>query len=142
MSGTETTELGYKAYVFDGESRLLAVRRSDAEDHGRGVWEVPGGQLDYGESPSGSVKREVGEETGLEVEILEPFNTWFFEKDADTNIVGVDFLARRVAEEVTLSGEHDDHRWVDRDSSEGIEFYGSIGRSAQKVFQLYEDRYD
>jgi 8-oxo-dGTP diphosphatase len=39
----------------------------------KGDWDVPGGFLEPGEDPAGGAKREVLEETGLEVELSAPF---------------------------------------------------------------------
>ena len=39
------------------------------EDHNRGLWTLPGGGLDFGEPPTEGCKREVHEETGLEVQL-------------------------------------------------------------------------
>jgi ADP-ribose pyrophosphatase YjhB (NUDIX family) len=52
------------ALIVD-KGRLLMVRR--AREPWRGWWDIPGGFLDNGESPSSAVVREVLEETGLEV---------------------------------------------------------------------------
>lgn len=50
--------------VRDGQ--VLLVRR--ARDPFKGWWDVPGGFLDAGEHPLDGVRREIREETGLEVE--------------------------------------------------------------------------
>lgn len=47
---------------------LLGLRRSS---HGAGEWCLPGGHLEKGETFSAMVKREVKEETGLEVDSFE-----------------------------------------------------------------------
>lgn len=52
------------------EGRLLVVRRGRAP--GRGLWSVPGGRVERGESLAAAVEREVAEETGLQVRAGEP----------------------------------------------------------------------
>jgi ADP-ribose pyrophosphatase YjhB (NUDIX family) len=55
------------AVVLDERGRLLLVRR--ANEPGRGLWSVPGGRVEPGESPAAAVEREVREETGLAVRV-------------------------------------------------------------------------
>lgn len=51
--------------VRDGEGRLLLVRRGTPP--GQGLWSVPGGRVERGETAEEAVVREVREETGLVV---------------------------------------------------------------------------
>ena len=53
------------AVLTDDRGRLLLVRR--ANEPGRGLWSVPGGRVEPGETPARAVVREVVEETGLAV---------------------------------------------------------------------------
>ena len=53
------------AVVQDAEGRLLLIRRG--REPGRGLWSLPGGRVEPGETPAEAVEREVQEETGLEV---------------------------------------------------------------------------
>ena len=53
------------AIVHDADGRLLLVRRRN--EPGRGLWSVPGGRLEPGETVPAAVEREVREETGLRV---------------------------------------------------------------------------
>ncbi len=55
------------AVVLDDAGRLLLVRRRNAP--GRGLWSVPGGRVEPGESLAAAVAREVREETGLDVRV-------------------------------------------------------------------------
>ena len=55
------------AVVLDDAGRLLLVRRRNAP--GRGLWSVPGGRVEPGESLTAAVAREVREETGLDVRV-------------------------------------------------------------------------
>ena len=53
------------AVVRDAAGSLLVVRR--ANEPGRGLWSVPGGRVEPGETAQQAVVREVAEETGLTV---------------------------------------------------------------------------
>lgn len=55
------------AIVLDGEERVLLARR--AHDPGRGLWDLLGGFMDEGEEPLETLRRELREETGLEIEV-------------------------------------------------------------------------
>jgi 8-oxo-dGTP diphosphatase len=55
--------LGVFAAIFDKEGRILCVRMN----YGTHAWTTPGGRVELGESPLDALKREVLEETGLEV---------------------------------------------------------------------------
>jgi ADP-ribose pyrophosphatase YjhB (NUDIX family) len=55
------------AIVRDDAGRLLLVRR--ANEPSRGLWSVPGGRLEPGESAPAAAAREVREETGLDVAV-------------------------------------------------------------------------
>jgi len=60
--------VGVGAVVVDG-GRVLLVQRG--REPLKGNWSLPGGMLEVGESLHQGVIREVGEETGLQVEPLE-----------------------------------------------------------------------
>jgi 8-oxo-dGTP diphosphatase len=55
--------LGVFAAIFDKEGRILCVRMN----YGTHAWTTPGGRVELGESPLDALKREVLEESGLEV---------------------------------------------------------------------------
>ena len=54
------------ALAYDVDGRLLLVRRRN--EPGRGLWSVPGGRVEPGETDAQAVIREMVEETGLTVE--------------------------------------------------------------------------
>jgi ADP-ribose pyrophosphatase YjhB (NUDIX family) len=60
---------GAEVILHDTDHRLLLVRR--AFPPGAGLWDLPGGFLHEGEHPIEGLRREVREETGLDVEALE-----------------------------------------------------------------------
>jgi 8-oxo-dGTP diphosphatase len=53
------------ALVHDAGRRLLLIQRG--HDPHRGLWSLPGGRVERGETVEQAIEREVREETGLEV---------------------------------------------------------------------------
>ena len=70
-SGYATPKLDIRAVVLDGEGATLLVR--EKED---GLWTLPGGWVDVGESPSEAAEREVKEESGYEVRAVRLLALW------------------------------------------------------------------
>jgi len=64
---TKAMELrpGVAAIISNGEGKILLQRRSD-----NGLWGLPGGSVEIGESVRDAIVREVKEETGLTVEVV------------------------------------------------------------------------
>ena len=60
--------LGVGALIFEGDEILLVERGREPL---KGYWSLPGGVLETGESLKDGIRREVREETGLEIEPLE-----------------------------------------------------------------------
>lgn len=94
--------------MVDGDEILL-VRR--AHDPGKGLWAVPGGKIEFGESVAEAATREVKEETGLLVELDEII--WVGESmAADHHIVLIDFLGRAVGGSLQAADDAAETIWV------------------------------
>ena len=65
---------GAEAVCFDERGRVLLGRR--AFDPGQGLWDLPGGFLHEEEHPLVALRREVREETALEIEPLDFLGFW------------------------------------------------------------------
>lgn len=107
--------------IRDGE--VLLVRR--AYPPRAGEWSLPGGRLELGESLVEGVRREVREETGIEVEVgavVEVFDR--VHRDADGRVryhfVIVDFLCRPVGGVLVAGDDAADARWVTRADVAGL----------------------
>jgi 8-oxo-dGTP diphosphatase len=63
--------------------RVLLARR--ANEPFQGFWDIPGGFLEEGEHPLDGVRRELREETGLEIEPLEFLGAWIDRYGGDSS---------------------------------------------------------
>jgi 8-oxo-dGTP diphosphatase len=89
------------------------LRRSRTKDHAPAEWEFGSGRVEYGEHPEDAVHREVREETGLEIDIVESVATFhFYRGAAREEAVGITFWCRYRAGELALSKEHDQAVWA------------------------------
>ena len=55
------------AVITDGQGRLLMIKRG--REPGAGLWSIPGGRIEPGESDAEALAREMLEETGLTVRV-------------------------------------------------------------------------
>ena len=104
-------QLAVGVFVFDAAGRVLLVQRG--RPPGQGLWSVPGGKLEWGESVTDACQREVQEETGIEVTVG-PFVTWI-ERVGDTyHYVILDFVATPVDSAALPQAGDDatDARWL------------------------------
>lgn len=107
--------VGVGAIVVD-KGRVLLVCRG--REPMKGHWTLPGGVLELGESLVDGVKREVAEETGLEVEPIELIELLDrIHREGEKvryHYVIADYLCRVTGGELRAASDADAVRWVER----------------------------
>jgi|SRR3990167_834996 len=103
--------------------------------------DFPGGKIQEGEtSLNDSLKREVREETNLEIKIGDAFATWSFEFPPDHRNKGAVFLVgykcTYISGEVELSDEHNNFRWVTKDTYHDLDDRSEYFQALDKYFDL------
>ncbi|HBY60090.1 MAG TPA: NUDIX hydrolase [Solibacterales bacterium] len=132
--------------MFDGGCVLLAERGREPL---KGQWSLPGGALETGETLKEGVRREVLEETGLEVEplwIAEVFERIMRDAGgrAEYHYVLVDYVCRIAGGEPRAGDDVSAVRWVpvaalgEYEMTEGTR--GVIERAYQKTLQHEPDK--
>lgn len=70
-AGLDYIGVGVGALIFNAEDKLLLGLRGPLAKNERGKWEIPGGAIQFGETFEEALKREIKEEIGVEIRIIE-----------------------------------------------------------------------
>ena len=112
-------QLAVSATIFR-DDRILLVRR--ARSPAKGVYTLPGGRVEFGESLHAALRREIDEETGLKIDIvgLAGWREVLPGIASGGHFVIMSFAARWSANEVVLNEELDDFKWLAPDGLDGL----------------------
>ncbi len=69
--GVDYIGVGVGAILVGREGRLFLARRGTLAKNERGLWEFPGGSVEFGETLSAALRREMLEEYGIEIAVGE-----------------------------------------------------------------------
>jgi 8-oxo-dGTP diphosphatase len=95
------------------DKRILIIRRSLDEKIAPGVWELVGGRLQYNETLEEGLIREVKEEISINCSIIRLLYATDHTAPTMGKVVILVYLCEPSDEEVMLSIEHMDYKWVD-----------------------------
>src|SRR5437016_8762978 len=103
-------QLAVSAAIFR-DNKILLVRRTRAP--AKGVYSLPGGRVEFGESLHAALHREVTEETALDIEIVElaGWREVLPGAGGGGHYLIMSFAARWLAGEPRLNEELDDFGW-------------------------------
>lgn len=107
--------VGQKAIVSNRQNQILVLQRSE-KTRGGGKWSLPGGAMEHNETPIDSIKREIMEETKLEVTDIKPFSFKSYANKGDFVLI-IGYVCRTESDEVTLNWEHDNYKWLTKDEA-------------------------
>ena len=110
----DSPEIAVGAVVIRDEKVLLVKRRKPP---GKGLWSIPGGRVELGETLKEAAEREVKEEAGVIIRAKDPVYTFdLIDRDKQGYIrfhyVIVDLLADYVSGKVNPSSDACEARWV------------------------------
>jgi 8-oxo-dGTP diphosphatase len=101
-----------KSFIINDKNELLLVKRRPNDVMKPGMWEIPGGRLEPGENPYVGAQREAKEETNLEVNVHQVMDVRHFVRSDNQTITMLVFLCRALHQDVRLSEEHTEFKWV------------------------------
>ena len=136
------------------DGRTLLIRRGSEPLLGQ--WSIPGGTLELGETLIEGTEREVCEETGLVVrvlELIEVFERINFGRGADESwttpeerrrprfhFVIADYLCQRISGEPVAGGDVTDVAWAGETELEKFALTPTATRVIRKAFSLARTR--
>jgi 8-oxo-dGTP diphosphatase len=120
------------------QGRTLLIKRGSAPLEGQ--WSIPGGMLELGETIEQGVRRELAEETGIEVRVLaliEVFERIIPGEAGRTryHFVILDYLCERVSGEARAASDVTDVAWAREDE---LEKYGMTAMAMRVIRRAFE----
>jgi 8-oxo-dGTP diphosphatase len=128
------------------KARALLIRRGSEPLLGQ--WSIPGGTLELGESLQQGVSRELLEETGLQVRVLEMIEVFdrIYQDPSETirsdgkrpkfHFVIVDYLCERISGEPRAASDVTDVAYAAEDDLERFQLTPTATRILRKAFAM------
>ena len=125
------------------DGRVLLVRR--ARDPGRGLYSLPGGVVEAGETLAEAIIREVEEETGLSIQpmALAGHREAIIRDEAqrvERHFVILSFACRWVAGEPRPSEEVDEARWIKPEELHGLTTTNGLAEIIDAAMKLLNEK--
>jgi len=99
--------------IVEYKGKFLILKRSSSSSIHPGKWAFPGGKIIPGESVIEALKREIKEETSLEIENTKEFiSDYIFKRPKGTYTLGLCFLVRAKSDKVNLSRGFSQYSWI------------------------------
>lgn len=110
--------IAQKAIVLNSKKEILLLKRSE-KSGGGGRWDFCGGALESKEDPIEGIKREIKEESGIEVVNIKPIAITSF--DEGDFVVMIGYQAEAKNANVILSWEHNEYIWKSKEETLNLE---------------------
>lgn len=102
-----------KGLIIKG-NKILLLKRSEDSSFGANLWDIPGGKLEFKETPEDTLIREIKEETDIIININRIINTSTgIDNQEKKQYISIIYLCDYVSGEVKLDADHTEFQWVD-----------------------------
>ena len=124
MTGPRARPLLAVGAIAVEHGNLLMIRRNT--EPGLGLWSVPGGHVEGGETVAGAVTRELLEETGL-AGLCGPLVGWVERITEENHFVILDFEVTVLGGDEPVAGDDaSEARWVSLNDVSGMEVVAGL----------------
>jgi len=127
------------ALIEDRKGRILLVRhKPERGGFWQGKWICPGGELELGEEIGAGIKREIKEETNLEIDLvkaLAPFDRIVKSaQGVNLHVVYIDYIANLVGGELEVASDVGEALWVEKDKLGSL--WEELHEDTKKLLEL------
>ena len=126
--------------VFNKKAEVLILQRNTNEDIYPGMWELPSGKREFLESSLDSLKREVKEEAGLDIMVVQLCSVFEYKIEKPTEIrdsTQINFIVVSNSSKVRLSEEHQNFAWISKDDVNKYDMSVETKNVIREAFVLY-----
>lgn len=113
------TACAFIHHTFDGVDKVFLPKRATTKKFLPGVYELPGGHIDYGEDPVAGLQREISEELAMVIQVGDPFFVFTYTNEIKgSHSIEVVYFAQFVGDiaSVRLNPEdHSEYGWYAED---------------------------
>ncbi len=131
-------KIGVSAFIFDNNKALI-VKRSKNENFLPGYFELPGGIIEFGESPEQALIREIKEELNLNIRIIKPYSTFsYISGNQQKHTIDIQFIVK-IDDDINnlkLSKEHEYFKWIGKEEINNYKFSNEMKQAIKKGFRL------
>lgn len=121
-------KIGVHGIIVKNE-KVLVLQRSDTDKYDPLGWDLAGGGIDAGEKTAEGFIREAEEEAGIKTRNIKIIGAYSIDDDSLQILV----IAEAVSDEVKLSFEHSDSKWVSIEEFLKLEPVSVHLKAAQKI---------
>lgn len=94
----------------DGVPKVFMAKRADTKKFLPGVYELPGGHIDFGEKVTDGLVREIQEEFGVQVRLGDPFAVFTYQNEVKgSHSIEVIYFAQLIDPETEPKMNPEDH---------------------------------
>ncbi len=116
--------------------KFLILKRSDKEIAFPGKWAFPGGKVEKGQTVTETLRREVKEEAGLEIQDYKEYlKDYTFVRPDGHNVVGLTFLVKADSDAVNMSQDFSEYAWVKPEEFESYDHIPGMEQEIQLAFK-------
>jgi len=110
---------GATMIILNKNNQILILKRDKNDKYSPSLWCVPGGRVEK-ESFEECIKKEVKEETNLEIKELNFFKS-YFRDEGNFYYQPVYFYGKTVGE-IKLNYEHEEYKWISKEELDNYKF--------------------